>query len=358
LTVCFGLSSWVTINGIFSILPLIIDRVPEGWAIASTLGLAVQAANVGPLVYRMSRESFAAIHVVVYAILGLGILSMLLLAGYWNVTAEILGARCSVVLVACTFAAALSDCTSSLVFWPFVGALSPAMVSGLALGESLSGVVASAVSWIGLTPSGSFCALAAVLLVSGAAFRVLAREAKSAANSEIAAATEALVARKADSPTFCYFVVGVMSLLENAVLPSVLPYATARYSKRDYHVASTIPVGSLALLSLVCCQPPRAALASTAAGAAGAVSIIVATGLGSLDLGSGATIFTVLLAKALLAYSKAASMYHLKVGVADSVKAQRNLEKAGGLMQVWSFGGAIIMFVLTRCLTAFPAQKA
>ena len=47
----FGLSSWIAINGIYSELPLIINDLPEGWAINATLSLVIQAANIGPLAY-------------------------------------------------------------------------------------------------------------------------------------------------------------------------------------------------------------------------------------------------------------------------------------------------------------------
>merc|ERR1719221_2487819 len=103
------------------------------------------------------------------------------------------------------------------------------MISGLALGESLSGVVASAVSWLGLSPGKSFCALAVVLIISGAAFSQLQQEAPSAASKKNVTDSAPLLGDGTRSPTLLYLVVGVTSLFENAVLPGVLPYATARY---------------------------------------------------------------------------------------------------------------------------------
>jgi len=236
--VCFGVSSWVTINGIFSVLPLMIHRVPEGWVIASTLVLSVQAANIGPLVYRLIRSSHKSIAATVYGILALGSSSMLLLAYFWDVTIDISGKPCSVMLIACTFTAALCDCTSSVVFWPFAGALSPAMAAGLALGESLSGVTASVVTWLGFSPRGSFSTLALVLLISGMAFYKLQLRALRASPTTLEA-KDHLVRGHTQSPQLPYLIVGLMSLLENAVLPSVLPYATARYSPKASCISET-----------------------------------------------------------------------------------------------------------------------
>lgn len=356
LTVCFGVASWVTINGIFSILPSIISQLPEGWAIASTLGLTIQAANIGPLIYRLSRTSFEMIPIVVHGILAFGVLSMVLLACFWNVTTEIMGSPCSIMLILLTFTAALCDCTSSVVFWPFIGALAPAMISGLALGENLSGVVASAVSLLGLSPGMSFCALAVVLIISGVAFSQLQQEVPSAAIQKKVSDHAPLLGGGNRSPTLLYLVVGVTSLFENAVLPSVLPYATARYSLKDYHIASTIPVVPLALFTLTYFQVSRATIAVMAAGAAGGISLIIWIGLGHGSLGGNIAILLVVIVKTLLAYSKAASMYHLKVGALQSDVAQQQLETAGGLMQVWSLGGAVIMFTLIRLMGVFPEK--
>ena len=47
----FGLGSWIAINGLFAELPLVVDTLPEGWAIASYCAVAVQLANIGPITY-------------------------------------------------------------------------------------------------------------------------------------------------------------------------------------------------------------------------------------------------------------------------------------------------------------------
>lgn len=278
---------------------------------------------------------------------------MCLLAWLWDVTLDLWGRQCSILLIFFTFTAALCDCTSSVVFWPFMGAFAPAMVSGLALGENLSGVVASAVSWLGFSPAGSFLVLACMLLVSGFAFRGLQRMASSQDDAERAASSEVFIAEDALDPKGPFLVIGLTSLFENAVLPSVLPYATARYSSAHYHLASTIPVGPVALLTLVYFQASRTAVLAMAGAAALVVGLITAVALGYSDPGGGAVIAYVLLAKVLVAYGKATSMYHLKVGSRQARGAQQHLETAGGLMQVWSVVGAVLMFFLVHYTKIF-----
>ena len=79
----FGISSWVTVNGIFAQLPLLAGRQPEGWALGSHLGLAVQLANVGPAMYiahrRCAQRHTLAVSTTIYAVLSCSLLSMLAL---------------------------------------------------------------------------------------------------------------------------------------------------------------------------------------------------------------------------------------------------------------------------------------
>ena len=55
LVLLFGISSWVSINGLWVELPLLVDRLPESWNLASYLSITVQIANIGPLLYSVLR---------------------------------------------------------------------------------------------------------------------------------------------------------------------------------------------------------------------------------------------------------------------------------------------------------------
>ena len=77
----FGISSWVTVNGIFAQLPVLAAVQPEGWTLGSHLGLAVQLANVGPALYiglrRCTQQHAVSVSTTIYAILSCSLLSML-----------------------------------------------------------------------------------------------------------------------------------------------------------------------------------------------------------------------------------------------------------------------------------------
>ena len=51
LAILFGISSWISINGLWVELPLLVNRLPESWSLASYLSVIVQIANLGPITY-------------------------------------------------------------------------------------------------------------------------------------------------------------------------------------------------------------------------------------------------------------------------------------------------------------------
>lgn len=368
LTVVFGMASWITINGIFSVLPLMIHQVPEGWQIASALSLAIQVGNIGPLIYRLMRQDLKWIPFVVYIILAISIGSMLLLALFWSATLTIGGYKCSFALILFSFTAALSDCTSSLVFWPAVSGLGPITIAGLALGESMSSVSAGAISWIGLPVSGYFTAIAVVVLISGVAFCSLQNEERhlirdgihhdlydtELSNQKCNQELDADLNQRLNLP-IPYLIVGLTSIIENAVLPSILPYAADRFSDTAYHAAVTIPAGALALIFMVFYQAPIPLVSIAAITTMVMTGLIVWIGLGNADVTLVFVIVVVQIDKALLAYAKGVSMLHLKTSASTCKEAQTNLETAGGIMQMSSFLGAVIMYLLINCTTVFPA---
>jgi len=231
------------------------------------------------------------------------------------------------------------------------------MLAGLALGENLSGVVASVVSWLGLSPRLSFCVLAAIVSLSAVAFHRLDYWSGNPA-TEVEPVARQPVAKQPLNPGAPFMVVGLTSLFENAVLPSVLPYATARYSQGAYHIASTIPAGPLVVFTLRFCQAPQPVVLAMTAGITCLVIVIVSVGLGRIDPGGAAIITLVMIAKAGLAYCKAASMYHIKASAYKLEEAQKHLESAGATMQLWSFFGSLAMFWLVHYSGIFSRSSS
>ncbi len=57
LSVLFGISAWISVNGLWVELPLLVQTLPESWALASHLSVIIQIANVGPVAYSLARSA-------------------------------------------------------------------------------------------------------------------------------------------------------------------------------------------------------------------------------------------------------------------------------------------------------------
>jgi len=171
LFVVLGVGSWITINGIYLELPLLVGTAPEGWALATYLAVVTQLGNLGPLAYAFVDGKLRARHMAarraarqqrrqqqqqqqkqhggggeqwlaeeeeeeeeeaaeeeegaspgiptgvgVCVLVGVNTVAMALLAGgAWRTTAVVGGASRSVALLGLAFVAALADCTYALL---------------------------------------------------------------------------------------------------------------------------------------------------------------------------------------------------------------------------------------------------
>uniref|UniRef100_A0A672GF42 Riboflavin transporter n=1 Tax=Salarias fasciatus TaxID=181472 RepID=A0A672GF42_SALFA len=151
LAVLFGMGSWVSINGLWVELPLIVPEIPEGWYLPSYLSVIIQMANVGPLfVTLMHRFRPGALNeaAVIYTIIGLGTVSTFLLGFFWKDTVVVAGAPRSVALLVLTFFLAAVDCTSSVTFLPFMMHLKPQYLTTYYIGEGVSGLLPALVALV------------------------------------------------------------------------------------------------------------------------------------------------------------------------------------------------------------------
>ena len=152
----FGIGSWIALNGVWSEITVLTLTLPECYKLAAILVVAIQVANVGPLAYTITKYLFQRfgltskqIHlerVTVSLIVTIGVAACVLLAIFWDGTASLHGEVHSVSMVVLTFFLALVDCTSSVVFIPFMKHFPEEYISALYIGEGLSGVLPSAVA--------------------------------------------------------------------------------------------------------------------------------------------------------------------------------------------------------------------
>jgi riboflavin transporter 2 len=47
LSVMFGVGAWISINGLWVELPLLVQALPEGWSLPSFMSIIIQIANIG-----------------------------------------------------------------------------------------------------------------------------------------------------------------------------------------------------------------------------------------------------------------------------------------------------------------------
>lgn len=147
----FGMGSWISINGLWVELPLVVPQIPEGWYLPSYLSVLIQMANVGPLfVTLMHRFRPGALNetAVIYVIVGLGTVASFLLGFFWKETVVVAGAPRSVALLTLTFFLSAVDCTSSVTFLPFMMHLKPQYLTTYYIGEGVSGLLPALVALI------------------------------------------------------------------------------------------------------------------------------------------------------------------------------------------------------------------
>ncbi|XP_045187450.2 solute carrier family 52, riboflavin transporter, member 3-B-like [Mercenaria mercenaria] len=306
LVILFGMGSWVAINGMWVELPILVDQSPEGWSLPSYITIIAQIANVGPLLYilvnKVAPNEFNEKHGV-FIIVVLGTTACLLLVFFWKDTSYVGGVKHSTGLLVSTFLLSLVDCTSSVVFLPYMSIFKPQYISALYIGEGLSGLVPSLVA-IGQGVGKTICVnktvnfttneteivaeynpphfpvedffyfLFSIMIICGLAFSLLhylpyCKEEHVSLNADVSSEVRF---RNADSPSYSYsefrneeselqcsisvtdnsvvisrrkFItllvqVAFINALTNGVLPSVSSYATIPYGDQAYHLSATL----------------------------------------------------------------------------------------------------------------------
>lgn len=147
LAIIFGISSWISINGLWVELPVLVNQLPEGWSLPSYLSTIVQLANIGPISYSIFRalapRSQTPQNIIILVLLVLGTGASLGLALGWKITSEIAGKERSTMLFVFVFLLSLVDCTSSVLFLPYMGLFRDVYLNSYLVGEGLSGFIPS-----------------------------------------------------------------------------------------------------------------------------------------------------------------------------------------------------------------------
>ncbi|XP_070579973.1 solute carrier family 52, riboflavin transporter, member 3-A-like [Ptychodera flava] len=146
----FGMASWLDINGLWIQLPILVNYLPEGWALASYLILIIQIANIGPIVFSVANK-FTTRKIEIptnYIIIVVGVIACLLLVPFWDRTSYVNGREHSTAFLILSGLLALVDCTSSLSFLAFMSSFPREFMSSYFVGEGFSALVPSVLGLI------------------------------------------------------------------------------------------------------------------------------------------------------------------------------------------------------------------
>ncbi|XP_014218428.1 solute carrier family 52, riboflavin transporter, member 3-A-like [Copidosoma floridanum] len=150
LVMTFGASCWIGVNSIFIQLPLLINFLPEGWGLAAHLTIAVQAANIAPIIYSLVHKFLVQINEskCIFLMLVIGCCVMGMMSFFYDKTFNIAGNDHSVALFLLTFFVSTISCTSSVLFMPHLKNFKEIYLVSYFVGEGIGGVLPSIVALI------------------------------------------------------------------------------------------------------------------------------------------------------------------------------------------------------------------
>lgn len=417
LAVLFGISSWISINGLWVELPLLVQNLPEGWALPSYLSIIVQLANIGPITYGLMRSCMTtppSQNRTISLLLAVGCGASLALALGWDFQSVIAGEMRSTGLFICVFFLSLVDCTSSVLFLPYMGIFRQVYLNSYLIGEGMSGFVPSiaalaqgvsgnpvcvtlengtsfiqgAADQARFSTSEFFIFLLSMMILSLLAFIFLqhlptARSERTSSNlSSRSSATfsDALQDTSPDAPDAdtisqedsmsqqlgnkqpvqynIYLLLALqcfVCFLSNGALPSIQSYSCLPYGNTVYHMAVTLNAMANPMMAFLAfflpCTRQNVVAALTVIGSLLA-AFIIATALYSPDMIHN----TVEVGGTLVVLTwvvSGAMFSYVKVSVAGMCRDSGWLFHCGVLTQVGSAGGALIMFILVNQVNLF-----
>lgn len=149
----FGIGSWIAVNSIWAEISILVNTCPECYKLPAVLIVIIQIANIGPLLYAVVKYSFHHLKLqsyqlhleigTIFLLILIGFLACIFLSLFWNETLTVFNDVHSVSLFILTFFLSLVDCTSSVLFIPFMRRFPAEYLSALYIGEGLSGLLPS-----------------------------------------------------------------------------------------------------------------------------------------------------------------------------------------------------------------------
>lgn len=407
LFVILALSTWLDLNGVWVELPLIVHRAPEGWALPSSLSLAVAISNVAPILImllkvilkdRLDERIFMYIEILV------GIVACGLMAQYWDTTSWFAGAQRSVLFILCIFLLGTLDTTSTITYSDYMKRYNAKLLNALFLGESLTSLIPSILASIQGVGGEAVCALnstqpeyssprfsvqtyfwlfAAIIMGSLIAFLALewtnialdyrTDSYKTSDISGLSLQADKAVRFYADSSEnpmgkhmyyFLLLITYFISIILFGILPSIGTYVMLPYSQRAYYISSIIlPISNP--LSVVVSLVYRTRLSLSMiltlcfTATCTALYVIVVATLSPCpplhDTVGGAILVTASYFIAQLLY------YYIRIVIANRIRLEfqpsTGLFWLGAVNQIGALSGSIPMYFLINTFQLFKSRE-
>ncbi|VDM43403.1 unnamed protein product [Toxocara canis] len=406
LVALFGSSSWLSTNSVWMELPLLTDRLPEGWSLPSYLAAVVQIACIGPLIYsvihKCTKVNIPTAPVILVMLL-FCCLCTALMAFFWHVTYFVFNQQRSIALIILLFGMALVNATSNVLFMPYMSAFHPSYLTAYFVGMGLSALFPSLVSII--QGSSDECVMVngtmvreeiavrfevkeynlimlAWLLLATLSFSVLRWSKVASDGTETKQVSARLpvdeaspLNRYADMSTeeekskigkwsyvYLLCLMAIVNAQMNGVIPSIQSYAAIPYSQATYHLGLTISniVAPLACFVPMLIQPKGTAVMSLLTVLSSLLTAVIVTlaamsptpFLHSSFYGKVFSVAVVVCASALHSYLRTVFAAVLRESAEDS---ESRLFWCGVFIQLGSFVGSIVMLPLVNIFNLFTA---
>ncbi|CAB3250862.1 unnamed protein product [Arctia plantaginis] len=396
LMVGWGIGTWLGVSGLFVQLPLLVDRLPEGWALASSMVLVIQLANVGIIVYAILSRLLPRISegVYIYGLLAIGTLALVLNAFLYDTINVIGGSERSAAFLALTFFAALVGCTSSVLFYPYLRHFLDIYLATYLVGEGLSGFIPSILALIQgvggepeCTPSADnstieahfpsprfdtmvFLLLLGLLSAISLISFIIINNYGGFNNQRVDLVAEDKTEEKVPEEktilaTSWFGVLGLMMVLNaliNGVMPSVQSYSSRPYGTRAHHLATTLGAmaNPTACMAGIWLRPmPLPALAAMLSITIAPLCFILATALLSpfpplFDSAGGEVLIVLcwILVTGVISYTRMWVYGWARKGGAKGMRA------CGAVTQLGSLLGSVVMYCLVNFTNLFVQGSA
>ncbi|XP_067111625.1 solute carrier family 52, riboflavin transporter, member 2 [Osmerus mordax] len=141
LVALFGTGSWISVNGLWVELPVVVNVLPEGWNLPAYLSVLIAFGNLGPIVVTIIHHCAPGRlneRLVIHFIQVLAVVASAFLAIFWYKSVSVNGDLKSIPFLLLTFVLSLVCCTSNVTFLPFMFRYPPQYIRTFFVGQGLS----------------------------------------------------------------------------------------------------------------------------------------------------------------------------------------------------------------------------